>query len=219
MEKISLKKFIAHFGENLRKEKRFCFILGAGASKSSGIPTGWDLVQQWVKDLEKMDEEDFSKWREEKAIQEDDYASHYSEIFDKRFEFSKKDGFAFLEKIMENKEPSCGYSVLAQILAGGNHNIVITTNFDSLTEDALFIYTNKKPLVIGHASLANYISTNLSRPIIIKIHHDLLLSPKNSENEVACLDENFSKNLKDVFKYYTPLVIGYGGNDGSLMNF
>lgn len=219
MKKISLKKFIAHFGENLRKEKRFCFILGAGASKSSGIPTGWDLVQQWVKELNETDKEDFTKWREEKGIQEDDYASHYSEIFDKRFELSKKNGFAFLEQTMENKEPSCGYSVLAQILAGGNHNIVITTNFDSLTEDALFIYTNKKPLVIGHASLANYISTNLSRPIIIKIHHDLLLSPKNGEIDVACMDENFSKNLKDVFKYYTPLVIGYGGNDGSLMNF
>lgn len=219
MENISLKQFIAHFGNDLRREKRFCFILGAGASKSSGIPTGWDLVQQWVEELKEIDEEDFSKWRDEKGISEENYASHYSEIFDKRFEFSKKDGFAFLQKTMENKEPSCGYSVLAQILAGGNHNIVITTNFDSLTEDALFIYTKKKPLVIGHASLANYISANLSRPIIIKIHHDLLLSPKNGENEVACLDENYSKNMKDVFKYYTPLVIGYGGNDGSLMNF
>jgi len=67
--------------------------------------------------------------------------------------------------------------------------------------------------------LADYISTNLTRPIIIKIHHDLFFSPKNGVDDVGCLDKNFSKNLKDIFKYYTPLVIGYGGNDGSLMNF
>ena len=219
MKEITLKRFIAHFGENLRKEKRFCFILGAGASKTSGIPTGGELVQQWIKELKESDEEDLRKWLKEKAINEDDLASHYSDIFDKRFEFSKKDGFAFLEKAMEGVEPSCGYSVLAQILANGKHNIVITTNFDSLTEDALFIYTQKKPLVIGHASLADYISTNLTRPIIIKIHHDLFFSPKNGVDDVGCLDKNFSKNLKDIFKYYTPLVIGYGGNDGSLMSF
>lgn len=219
MKEISLKKFINHFGENLRNEKRFCFILGAGASKSSGIPTGGELVQQWIKELKESDEEDSKNWIKEKGILENDYASHYSEIFEKRFEFSKKDGFAFLENIMEGVEPSCGYSVLAQILERGKHNIVITTNFDSLTEDALFIYTHKKPLVIGHASLADYISTNLTRPIIIKIHHDLFFSPKNSPDEVACLEPNFSKNLRDIFKYYTPLVIGYGGNDGSLINY
>ncbi|PKN52783.1 MAG: SIR2 family protein [Deltaproteobacteria bacterium HGW-Deltaproteobacteria-13] len=219
MKEITLKKFIAHFSENLRKEKRFCFILGAGASKTSGIPTGAELVQQWIKELKEADEEDLNKWLKEKSIKDDDYASHYSTIFDKRFEFSKKDGFAFLEKIMEGIEPSCGYSFLAQILATGKHNIVITTNFDSLTEDALFIYTQKKPLVIGHSLLADYISTNLSRPLIIKIHNDLFLSPKNGVKDVDCLDDNFSKNLKDIFKYYTPLVIGYGGNDGSLMKF
>jgi protein O-mannosyl-transferase len=161
MKEISLKQFIAHFGENLRKEKRFCFILGAGASKTSGIKTGGELVTQWIKELKEIDEDALTKWMIEKGITEDDYASHYSAIFDKRFELSKKDGFAFLEKIMEGVEPSCGYSVLAQILEKGKHNIVLTTNFDSLTEDALFIYTQKKPLVIGHSLLADYISTNL----------------------------------------------------------
>ncbi|MBK7873818.1 MAG: SIR2 family protein [Saprospiraceae bacterium] len=177
------------------------------------------MVERWRNELKEADVNDLNDWLKEHNIDENDLASHYSKIFDKRFELSKKDGFAFLEKKMENIEPSCGYSVLAQILAEGKHNVVITTNFDSLTEDALFIYTQKKPLVVGHASLADYISTNLSRPLIVKIHHDLFLSPKNSVQEVVKMDNNFSKNLRDIFKYYTPLVIGYGGNDGSLMSF
>lgn len=140
-------------------------------------------------------------------------------MYDKRFELRRQDGFAYLEKIMEGKEPSCSYSVLAQILEKWHNNVVITTNFDNLTEDALFIYTNKKPLVIGTSALADFISTNLSRPLIVKIHHDLFLSPKNSEGDIKKLEEGFVNNLGEIFEYYTPLVIGYGGNDGSLMNF
>jgi len=89
------------------------------------------------------------------------------------------------------------------------------TNFDSLTEDALFIYTQRKPLVIGHEVLANFIKPFGDRPIIVKIHRDFLLSPKSKLSETKEIETDFKKNLASVFKYYTPLVIGYGGNDGS----
>ncbi len=216
---LSLRRFINHFCKDIRQEKRFCFILGAGASKTSGIPTGAELAQRWISELEEQDSDDLEEWLNEKGIGKEDYATHYSDIFDKRFELSRKDGFAFLESVMSKAEPSCGYSILAQILEKGKHNIVITTNFDSLTEDALFIYTQKKPLVIGHSALAGYITATPSRPLVVKIHHDLLLSPKNTTVETSKLDDNFIKSLKEVFKQYTPLVIGYGGNDGSLMSF
>ncbi len=120
---------------------------------------------------------------------------------------------------MEDVEPSCGYSVLAQILEKNTHNIVITTNFDSLTEDALFIYTNKKPLVVGHEALAHFVKPLSSRPIIVKIHRDLFLSPKNTAEETSELATNFQEILSNIFQFYTPLVIGSGGNDGSLMGF
>lgn len=216
---LSLKKFIAHFCEGIRQEKRFCFILGAGASKSSGIPTGAELAKKWIAELEEQDNDDLEEWLKENQIDKNDYATHYSDIFAKRFELSPKNGFAFLESVISDAEPSCGYSFLAQILAKDKHNIVITTNFDSLTEDALFIYTQKKPLVIGHSALADYITATPSRPLVIKIHHDLFLSPKNTTEETSELDEKITNGLKEIFKRYTPLVIGYGGNDGSLMNF
>ncbi len=37
-----------------------------------------------------------------------------------------------------------GLLPLAALLANTRNNLVITTNFDSLVEDALFIYTDKK---------------------------------------------------------------------------
>ena len=119
---------------------------------------------------------------------------------------------------MEDAEPSCGYSFLAEILAQGTHDIVITTNFDSLTEDALFIYTAKKPLVIGHSNLAGFINIQLQRPQVIKVHHDLFFSPQNTEDETGHIDEKLELGLQDIFKSYIPIVIGYGGNDGGFMD-
>jgi tetratricopeptide (TPR) repeat protein len=220
MRERQLKTFLYHFCRNVRDDKKFCFILGAGASKQSGIPTGSELVQIWMSELEKMYPRDELKlWMEQVGISSKDLAKDYSKIYDKRFELDKKEGFAFLENLMEGKEPSCGYSVLAQILATKPHKIVITTNFDSLTEDALFIYTQKKPLVIGHEALADFIKPFGTRPIIVKIHRDLLLSPQNAGQETCEMGAAFKKNLSGVFKYFTPLVIGYGGNDGSLLGF
>ncbi len=123
MKPIALKKFISHFGKE-RKGKKFCFILGAGASKTSGIPTGVEMVEEWLKRIKEEDENDYNNWVKEKKIKIDEAASHYSDIFDKCFELSKKDGFDYLEKSMEKAEPSCGYSVLAQILSETKHNIV-----------------------------------------------------------------------------------------------
>lgn len=139
MKKIALKTFLYHFC-NAREDKKYCFILGAGASKQSGIATGAELVKQWMSELtEMLPQDELKQWKSKEGISDNDFAPHYPTIFDKRFELDKKEGYAFLEKLIEGKEPSCGYSVLAQILATTNHKIVITTNFDSLTEDALFI--------------------------------------------------------------------------------
>jgi len=222
MKKIKLKTFLQHFyfSNKRRKNKKYCFILGAGASKQSGIPTGAELVKDWMSELTELyDADELEQWKKNEKISDNNLAENYSAIFDKRFALDKKEGYEFLETLMEGIDPSCGYSVLAQILASTNHNIVITTNFDSLTEDALFIYTRKKPLVIGHEALAHYIDLFLARPVVVKIHRDLYLSPKNTKEETNKLEKSFGDNLANIFKYYTPIVIGYGGNDGSLMGF
>ena len=145
MKTISLKEFLYYFSRDKRESKKFCFILGAGASAASNIPTGKELAEKWFKELKTkiLEEKEFNKWMQSKNIDENNLAKDYGQIYDKRYEFDSKDGFNFLETIMEKSEPSIGYAMLAQILTSSNNNIVITTNFDSLCEDALFIYTQK----------------------------------------------------------------------------
>ncbi|MFY0535026.1 hypothetical protein [Nannocystis pusilla] len=41
----------------------------------------------------------------------------------------------------------------------------------------------------------------------------------NQAAEIAALQTAWIEPLTRVFRAYTPIVIGYGGNDGSLMGF
>ena len=103
---------------------------------------------------------------------------------------------------------------------GSGSNLVITTNFDSLIEDALFFYTDDKPLVINHELLVEYAGDpNIKRPIIAKVHRGIFFDPLNQPEETNGLKGILRDVLASVFQSYTPIVIGYGGGDNSLMNF
>ncbi len=130
-----------------------------------------------------------------------------------------QNGSAFLERTLERAQPSLGYYPLAALLANTRNNLVITTNFDSLVEDALFIYTDKRPIVISHELLAQYINFNTSRPIIAKLHRGLFFDPLNRAEQVNGLSKQWKDILREAFKRYTPVVIGYAGGDHSLMDF
>lgn len=88
-----------------------------------------------------------------------------------------------------------------------------------MIEDALFMYTNEHPLVVGHELLTGFINLNIERPIVAKIHRSLYFHPLNRQNETDGLAEEWQKTLKNVLQVYTPVVIGYGGGDQSLMRF
>ena len=286
--------------------ERFCFILGSGASVESGIPTGNKLELQWMNYLmgEKKDqgtpamdagetrriaaalrkegeiEHDFAEIEDAwtKAKEEDGLipSEYYFDIYKLRFYANPRNGYSYLEKIMERCAPSLGYHTLAKLLTEGIperplgdgsepplgngpelptgdapkqsarddaepsvgdaseppvrggpqptvpdnlNNLVITTNFDSLVEDALFLYTDKKPLVVSHESLTGYIEANIQRPIIAKVHRGLMYAPFNSPETTHELRKEWRDALSHVFNTYTPIVIGYAGGDRSLMAF
>jgi tetratricopeptide (TPR) repeat protein len=228
-QKNTIQGFLSEF---LRRHQKvtdfpFCWVLGSGASVQSRIPTGGTLAMQWLKELHEM--EDFKnlpleKWAIAKNLGIDGFdfanaASFYPFIYQRRFRDFKEEGYAFLESVMDEAEPSYGYSVLAQIMEGTPHKVAITTNFDNLVADALSIYTRALPLVCGHESLTGYIRAKLRRPLVAKIHRDLLLNPLNGPEEIGKLPPEWETALQVIFDNYTPIVIGYGGNDGSLMGF
>lgn len=219
-EKLTLRGFIKEIKEvsSGPHSRKFCFVLGAGASKSSGIKLGQDLVNKWEEELLERNENAHLAWKNQLGINDKNKYEFYSDYYERRFK-KPIDGFNYLEKLMDSTNPSIGYVILAYILTHTNHNVVITTNFDHLLEDAINYYENKLPLVIGHESLAHYVTGIIDRPKIIKIHRDLLLNPKNRTSEINILHENWKNALNHVFSEYSPIFIGYAGNDHSLMDY
>ena len=219
---------IAEFHEK-STESSFLFLLGAGASKESGIKTGGDMVEHWIKGL-RLDSPDhegieLSDWpTAERLVIKDfdpkDAAASYPEIFERYYRDRHQEGYDYLEHEIAKGKPSYGYSVLAQILSGTRHKIVVTTNFDNLVADALYYYTESSPIICGHESLAEFIRVRPSRPQIVKVHRDLFFAP---QNDGEALGKGFASSLamalKALFKSRVPIVIGYGGNDGTLMTF
>ncbi len=143
--------------------------------------------------------------------------SLYPDLFAQRFREDMEEGYAFLEALMSNREPSVGYVVLARIMAETAHKIVVTTNFDNLVADTLATYMGVQPLMCGHESLAGFVRLPPRRPVIIKLHRDVMLHPMSDPSEVAALHPDLVRQVKEIFSRYTPIVIGYGGNDGGLM--
>jgi tetratricopeptide (TPR) repeat protein len=222
MRKISLHTFkytLRDIHKNTENRK-FCFIVGAGASFKSGIPTGGQLAQKWFNELnERYPLNEIENWIQAEGLDKNDLAAHYGAIYRKRFESDKTSGYEFMVQAMRDAKPTFGHFVLAQILSKAPGNCVLTTNFDSLIESAIYQFTDKTPLVCGHESLSGYARPSNIHPLIIKIHRDLLLSPKSDIDEISKLDKGWQEPLDSIFTSHIPIVIGYGGNDGSLMAY
>ena len=247
---LSTKQLVRLLQESSENGERFCFILGSGASVESGIPTGNQLEMRWMnclmgkgkdRDTDPMDPDESMKMG--KKLYEDDLIQHdpeeikgaweeavknnssmsseyYFDIYTWRFYPSRRNGYRYLEWIMESCEPSIGYYALARRLTDKyKDNLVITTNFDTLVEDALFMFTDKKPLVVSHESLTCYIESDIQRPVVAKVHRGLMYAPFNSPETTSDLKKEWRETLNYAFNTYTPIVIGYGGGDRSLMAF
>lgn len=240
---ISTNQLVRAIKEGKSNSERFCFILGSGASASSNIPTGGELERKWLMEMEEdsgfddirevaqllrrggyldNDFEDIEKeWKKIKYTKALPSSKYYFDIYKLRFFPNHRNGYHYLEEIMasSNVRPSFGYHTLALMLTDENRdNLVITTNFDNLVEDALFLYTDSKPLVINHELLADFAGDpNIKRPIIAKIHRGIFFDPLNRPEETNELKGTWHDVLMYVFQCYTPIVIGYGGGDNSLM--
>lgn len=232
MKKLGEKHFVSRMHEEYQSDVKFCFILGAGASVSSGIPTGLQMMGQW-RDYLLQESKNIPNLIEERAenlgIPEEEYAhifksdyelrsEDYFTLYDLRFEGTSNSASTFLEEHMTGKSPSCGYYYLADLLCNTKNRLVITTNFDSLMEDALFISQSTHPLVAGHESLAPLIGNDSRRPVVAKIHRDLLYKPMNRREETQALERSWIQPLSKALSKYIPVVIGYGGGDQSLMS-
>jgi len=226
MNEIGVGEFVRRLKILLENpDSRFSFFLGAGCSVSSGIPAAGTLVRRWLPELEQREtggQNHHDEWVKEifPGYDGDNAARFYGEVMKKLFP-SGEERQQEIERLVEGKDPGFGYAVLAQLISDptcGRHcNIVLTTNFDDLVADALYLYTNKKPLVILHESLFSFVRIGRTRPLVLKLHGDARVQPKNVTSETKQLDEAVERVLINLLQETGLIFIGYGGNDKSIV--
>ena len=203
-------------------DHRYTLFLGAGCSKSSGIPTAGELVlERWIPD-QVSPGEDPIEWAKANidGFDRNDPAASYGAVIEQCFP-NPRLRQTQIEQICEVASPGFGYSVVAQLCAQNNtpFSVVLTTNFDDLVADAMFLYTaESRPLVIHHAALAEYIRPTRSRPMVVKLHGDARLSPKNTVLETEDIEQAMREQVKKLLEDRGLLFFGYAGADDSVFN-
>lgn len=196
----------------------FALLLGAGASFSSGVKTAGQMIEEWRKQLylQSASKVPLEEWVKLQDWYEDD--EEYSILFEKVCD-QRSQRRIYVEDCVKDAKPSWGYIYLANLIANACMNVIFTPNFDDLINEACFVYTDLKPIVCAHDSAVSDIRITSARPKIIKLHGDFLYdSIKNTVKETETLEKNMRDKFLQFAREYGLVVIGYGGNDRSVMD-
>ncbi|MEY0154523.1 SIR2 family protein [Providencia rettgeri] len=223
-KKRSIKDLADYIRIKSGTSPNYAIFLGAGASVTSGIKTGFELVQEWRKEIfdrlspnPYTDPDSAAEWLAENHPDWYDKNNEYSSLFEKKFDLPSQRR-RFVELQVDKKLPSIGYAYLVELFESKFFDTVFTTNFDDLINEAFYQFSSDRPLLCAHDSSIKGISIASSRPKIIKLHGDYLFdSIKSSLKETESLENNTKEKLVEFSKEYGLIFVGYAGNDNSIM--
>lgn len=229
LREMGLVEFISHLEAAFRPshQRRVTFFLGAGASRSSHIPTAGELVKKrWLPLLRQRARDESSltldDWARERYSDYDPQnpAALYGRLIDDAFP-SSLDQQREIEHLVGLGRPGVGYGLLARFMGHGDYSrtvhTVLTTNFDDMVADALQIHVRKRARVIGHHRLAAFIQDHHATPQIVKLHGDAHLEPLNTTEETSSLPDGLLAPVKRILAETMLVFIGYGGGDHSVV--
>lgn len=196
----------------------FALLLGAGASASSGVETATTMIEEWRRlmfnqhgDGEIQDWLGSQPWHGH----DDEYSILFESVYDQPSQRR-----VFIEERVKDARPNWGYVYLTGFLQHHYFDVVFTTNFDDLINEACYIYSDDlRPMVAAHDSAIQGIRVTSGRPKIIKLHGDFLYDNiKNTLSELETLETNTKRKLHQFAQEYGLVVVGYSGRDRSVMD-
>lgn len=202
-----------------RDKLAFALFLGAGASKSSGVPLASEMIAEW-RDTAWREQAptgiEFQAWCAQQAAwfqQEDEYSRLFELLY-----LDPPSRQKFIESKIQDAFPSWGYLYLANMMSSGRFNVVFTTNFDDLINDALTIFLGYNPVMCAADSEVSTINATSERAKIIKLHGDYLFqSIRNTVEELQRLGVNMEQKFCEFATQCGLVQIGYAGRDQSVM--
>jgi hypothetical protein len=224
----SIKELISYIKTKSDESRpNYSLLLGSGASITSGIRSGQQLVSEWRSDFyTKLAKKPYST--DDEAIKflttnEGTWynpSNEYSSLFERKFDLPPQRR-RFVENEVDEAFPSIGYSYLVSLASESSKyfDTIYTTNFDDLINESFYQFSKRRPMVCAHDSSVNSLSISSARPKIIKLHGDYLFDDiKSTLKETESLESNIKNKLTHFSKEYGLIVVGYAGNDRSVMD-
>lgn len=228
---LDFDAFIRSFVQN--RDTSFAFLLGAGASITSGIPSANDCIWDWKKLIYCSSQSSIPSFIDPKSdtckniIQKWlDAQGKFPPIGDPN-EYSvyaeealpiEGDRVKYFEHLAQGKQPYIGYKLLCLLNKYGIVKSVWSTNFDGLVERAAQ-QANITPICINlDCTDRIYRTESTSELLYIALHGDYkYTSLKNTSKELDSQHPTFVAALKRYFNDKNLIVSGYSGRDKSLM--
>src|ERR1035437_643988 len=198
----------------------YALLIGSGVSRSSGVPTGWEIVVELIRRLAKLIGEecgnDPQDWYRTSFGRDPDYSSILNDIAKssaERMQLLR----SFFEPTDEERQegrklPTPAHRAIAELVAKGYFRVLITTNFDRLLESAL-ADVGMQPFVISTPDAAKgALPLAHSRCAVIKVNGDYLdIRLRNTSDELAHYEDAIERFLDQVFDEYGLVVCGWSG--------
>ncbi len=125
----------------------------------------------------------------------------------------------YLKRFFEGKEPGICHKSIAKLIEHKYLEVIFTTNFDPLVEEAIRNNGNcARPKVAAHSNSVKDVLITEPGPKVIKLHGDYLFSDiRTVEAETKKLTDDMRNKLRSFLNEHGLWVIGYSGNDDSVM--
>lgn len=234
MRTIDISTFVNSF--KIKPNKSMSFLLGAGASVSSNIPSGGQMVWDFKRSLYCAARNvrtnvygDLSKESVQKEIQayfdgQDRYpelwsTQEYSFYFEKCYPL-RRDREYYIQGKVRDAKPALGYLCMGELIINGKIDLVSTTNFDDLVQAGIHAINSGISIKTISSAVSNSVGFSLydGFPNIIKLHGDYLFDKlKNTELELQELEDKIAEIWKAAIRENGLIIVGYAGNDNSVM--
>lgn len=181
----------------IRNAQDITFIIGAGASRSAGIPMAGDLVNTIVKDfshcLYGLSDED---------------RKNYGKVMGA---LSPADRKSLIEPLLAEKKMNWGHIALANVVLSTNVRRVLSFNFDFLLERAVSLMGEHLPVYDFGVAPSPHV-TGLADKAIFHLHGQSYgLTLLNTEDETKGHAEKLRPLISDSLRNHLTIVIGYSG--------
>ena len=219
------------------RPQNFAWFLGAGTSRSAGLPTAtdiiWDLKRRYYcaeenQDISRQDIQlepvraRIQSFMDSRGFPEPWSPEEYGSCFEKIFGADLERQRRYLrEALSEDKvRLAVGHRVLGSYLASDMARAIFTTNFDSVVEKTLAEISGRSlsAFHLEGSYAANQALNNEEFALYCKLHGDFRYeSLKNLPADLKAQNDELAQCFVNAGARFGLVVIGYSGRDASIV--